>query len=241
MERFEAALEAGLRQLEQREGIGRLKEHGLHAVLKFYFQPDAAYHEVKTGNYVADCVADDRIVEIQTGRFYAMRGKLLALLADFAVTVVYPIQRRRRLIWINPETGERSPGRLSPKIGRFSDALPELYWVADAFDNPFFRLHLLLVDVDEHKLLNGYGIYKKLRATRVDRLPTAVGDELIIEGRAGLAALLPELAQPFTKKDFEKATGLKGRNGFNALKLLDTSHVVQRAGKKGNAILYEKV
>lgn len=96
-ERFAQACRQGKQALEQREGIGTLKERSLHAVLKYWFSPDEACHERKVGRYVADVFDGERVVEIQTGSAYRLQPKLEAFLPAYPVTVVLPLVRRKTL------------------------------------------------------------------------------------------------------------------------------------------------
>ncbi|MBS1328373.1 MAG: hypothetical protein HP041_10355, partial [Oscillospiraceae bacterium] len=43
---FERARLAGLLHLENRQGIGTLRERSLHAVLKYWADPDESHHEI---------------------------------------------------------------------------------------------------------------------------------------------------------------------------------------------------
>ena len=52
-----------------KKGIGTLSEKTLHSVLKNYFEPFSENHEIKIGNYVADIVGENGIIEIQTRQF----------------------------------------------------------------------------------------------------------------------------------------------------------------------------
>ena len=38
--------------LQGQNGIGTLREKTIHSVLKYYYAPDSAYHEIKIGSYV---------------------------------------------------------------------------------------------------------------------------------------------------------------------------------------------
>ena len=72
----EAKLRA-LLHLQDRSGIGTLGERSLHAVLKYWIEPDERRHEVKLPcGLVADIYDGERVVEIQTGSLYQLRGKL---------------------------------------------------------------------------------------------------------------------------------------------------------------------
>ena len=155
---FEQAKLSAMLQLQQRAGIGQYKEYSLHAVFKHLMQPDGSFHEQKIAGYVADAVDGDRIIEIQTGNFYGMSKKLSVFLREHPVTVVYPLIEHKRIVWVDPESGETAKPKLSPKKGRFTDALPELCWISDIIrDHGNFELWLVLVDVEEYRLTDGWG------------------------------------------------------------------------------------
>lgn len=100
-----------------RVGIGTLQEKTIHAVLKDYYAPDIAMQEVPVGGFVADICTGTEIIEIQTAHFDNMRKKLDCFLADYPVTVVYPIPQIKYLIWVDVETGECSKPRKSTVKG----------------------------------------------------------------------------------------------------------------------------
>lgn len=57
---------ADLCSREQKRGsIGLLGEKVLHAGLKFYFEPNSDFHEVKINGFVADICNAEGIIEIQ--------------------------------------------------------------------------------------------------------------------------------------------------------------------------------
>ena len=91
---------------EPEGGVGVLREKGIHAVLKRYYQPEAAAREVRVGRFVADAVSPDgSVLEVQTGRLAPLRRKLPALLDRYEVTVVHPLLRVRRVRAVDPQTG----------------------------------------------------------------------------------------------------------------------------------------
>lgn len=238
---FEEARERGLQALGQGAGIGTLRERSLHAVLKWLLMPDERYHEVPLNGYVADCFDGEQIIEVQTVGLHPLQKKLAALLLLYPVTVVVPIIREKRLIWTQPDSGETTTPRRSPKRGRFLDALPELFWLLELIPNERLTVRLWEVDVEEYRLLDGWGNGGKRGSHRAERLPTAVGDSLWLRTPADYAALLPPLPVPFTAADFAKATHLSGRRLWQAMKLLEELAIIRRVGKKGNAYLYARV
>ena len=96
-------------------GIGTYNEKTLHAVLKNFFEPDSAYHEIPVNNYIADIKNSDGIIEIQTSGFGTIRDRLEVFLSLSDVTVVYPIAAVKSLVWIDPETRAAESKRKSPR------------------------------------------------------------------------------------------------------------------------------
>lgn len=241
MTAFEEAKLAGLLQLQRRAGIGTLKERSLHAVLKYWVQPDDRCHEVPLDGFVADCFDGERVTEIQTGGFSHMDKKLTAFLPKYPVMIVYPVTRYKRLIWVDPETGETTPPRRSPKKGQLWDAFPELFWIATHIPHPGLTVRLVMVDIDEYRRLDGWGNGGKRGSHRAERLPLEIGDSRLLRTPADYAALLPaELPSPFTTADAGKLLRQKGRTLGRSVNFLYKIGAVERIGKQGNAYLYQR-
>lgn len=239
--RFEAAKNKIIGKARERTGIGTFQEKTVHAVLKNYYAPDENTHEVTVGNYVADIFDGESIWEIQNGNFYKIRAKLDAFLAQYPVTIVYPIPHYKWLIWIDEETGELSPKRKSPLTGNAYRAFPELYRIKSYLKNEKLRFIFPLVDMEEYRLLNGWSKDRKKGSRRYDRIPVGLFDEIMIETRADYLQFLPEeLPSPFTSKDFAKAAKIPVKTARNALHILAYLDLVEIAGKSGNAYLYQR-
>ena len=224
----------------QRLGIGTLSEKTVHAILKNYYEPDEDRQEIPIGNYVADIFAGGEIIEIQTRQFDKLRGKLSAFLPLYPVTIVYPIPREKWIIWINEETGELSGKRESPLKGSPYTVFPELYKIKSFLKDPHLRFKLVLLDMEEYKLLNGRGKNRKIRASRYDRIPTELVQELETERPEDFLQFVPpELEGPFTTKDFAKAARISQTLAQVTLNILYHMEAVARVGKKGNLYLYE--
>lgn len=221
------------------DGIGTLSEKTLHKILKKYYEPREEMQEISFMGYVCDVKNEEGIIEIQTGSFAPLYKKLKKLLSYSKVTLVHPIIAEKNLIWIDKETGEMTEPKRSPKKGRFSDVLPELYRLSDLLFSEGLTVRLLLITADEYKYLDGYGKDRKKRATKVERIPKRLLEEKDIKGLDDLKDLLPALPTPFTSKDFNKATRLKGRRAFFALKLVERLGVAEKCGKDKNAYLYK--
>lgn len=224
----------------QRFGIGTLSEKTVHAILKNYYEPDEDRQEIPIENYVADIFANGEIIEIQTGQFDKLRGKLKTFLPLYPVTIVYPIPREKWIIWIDEESGELSGKRKSPLKGSPYTVFPELYKIKAFLKDPHLRFRLVLLDMEEYKLLNGRGKSKKIRASRYDRIPTQLVQELEMERPEDFLQFVPlELDGQFTSKDFAKAAHIPLALAQTTLNILYHMATVARVGKKGNLYLYE--
>lgn len=222
-------------------GIGTLSEKTLHAVLKHYLEPDISRHEVKVGANVADILEDDGIVEIQTRNFFGLKKKFDALLADHPITVAYPIAHRKWLCWIDPETGEVTKRRKSPKTGSACDCFLELRWIVPYLKSEHLRFRILLIDLVEYRYLDGWSKDKKSGSTRCERVPEALYDEILIEKPEDFQKLMPEnLPEPFTSAEFSKAAHISIFAARTGLTILSSVGAVERCGKRGRAALYRK-
>lgn len=238
-EDFEAAKRKIIGVDRQRFGIGTLSEKTVHAILKNYYEPDEDRQEIPIENYVADIYADGEIIEIQTRQFDRMRGKLSAFLPLYPVTIVYPIPREKWIVWIDEESGELSKKRKSPMKGNPYTAFPELYKIKMFLKDPNLRLKLVLMDVEEYKLLNGWSKDKKRGASRHDRIPTELVEEVEINCLKDYMQFVPyELEEEFTSKEFAKAAHIHVSLAQIVLNILYHVGTVTRVGKRGSMYLY---
>lgn len=241
-QRFQAASEKIIGKKRQRQGIGTLSEKTVHAVLKEYLEPDVTCHEIPIEGCVADIFTGKEILEIQTRSFDKLRTKLERFLPICPVTVVFPIPHEKKLIWIDEETGELSKARKSPLTGSAYLAFPELYKIKTYLKSPNFHLKLILLDLEEYRLLNGWSRDKKKGSSRFDRIPSNIWDEMDFQEPRDFIQLIPyELQEPFTTADFAKAAKIRKPLSQTVLHILHYLELVERVGKKGNSYLYEVI
>jgi hypothetical protein len=224
-----------------RAGIGTLGEKTLHAILKHYLEPDDSRHEIRIGAFHADIFGPEGIQEIQTAGFGKLRPKLDAFLPLAHVTLVYPVARTKWVMWIDPDTGEVTKRHKSPKHGRLTDIFRELVRIKPYLTDPRLSLHILLMDVEEYRCLNGWSHNRKRGSTRFDRIPSAVAGECRIHLPDGLELLIPDgLPELFRSHDFAEATHMPLRDAQRAVNvLLSTSHF-HIVGKEGRCRLYSR-
>lgn len=224
-------------------GIGILQEKPLHATLKWWVDHNPDHHEVTLPcGRVADVYDGERVYEIQTGGFSPLRPKLEVLLPQYPVTVVHPIPRRKYLSWIHPDTGETTPTRKSPKVGDFAQSLRQLIYILPLLGHPNLTITLVMLDVEEQRIADGWSRDGKRGSHRAVLLPLSLEDTLTLRCPADYGALIPAaLPQEFTAAQFSKATRMQGRHLNGALKVLLDRGVLRREKKVGNAWIYERV
>lgn len=236
---FNEARERIIGKAHNDKGIGTLSEKTLHAVLKNYYEPDEDKHEVAIDGYYADIFNDSGIIEIQTRQLNRLRDKLAVFLEEYHVTVVYPCAYNKWLSWIDPDSGEVGNKRKSPKHYTEYDAFYELYKIKMFLKHPNLSVHLMLLDIEEYKLLNGWNYTKKRGATRYDRVPVGLRGITRLDRPEDYMQFVPiELEDEFTVREFACAAKLHEDTARLSLNILNHMDVVKRVGKKGNAYVY---
>ncbi len=229
--------------------IGTLSEKRLHAAVKYYICPDESCHEklveslggsdMKARRIVADILTDGQIVEVQTGGFYPLRDKIAWYFAntDHRVTVVHPVPAVKYLSWIDPQSGDiRSRNRVS-KRGRVKDVSRELYWLSDFVGDPRFSIRLLLLEIEEYRMADGWGKDGKRGSNRYERFPTALlGDVTLATADDYATYFLPsDLSEKdaegkmpvFTAAEYGRAVSVRGRPVYGVLHLLEKLGIVR--------------
>jgi hypothetical protein len=169
----------------------------------------------------------------------AMRAKLSCFLPQYPVRIVYPIPAQKWVVWVDPETGRTIKRNRSPLRGSFFHAFRELYRIRSFLRDPNLSLELLLIDMDEYRLLDGWSRDKKRGSHRYDRIPLRLQDRMLLTCPQDYMQFVPEdLPEPFTSAQFAGAVGFR-KDGFSTVLLLLTEMgAVERIGKKGNSYLY---
>lgn len=171
-----------------------------------------------------------------------LRRKLDTFLEHSPVTVVYPIASVKYLVWVDPVTGETTARRKSPRRGTPLDAFAELYKIKPYLRNPRLSICLLLMEIEEYRLKNGWSEDGKKGATRCERLPVALEETYLLRTRADYAALLPaDLPILFTSAELCSLTPQSRTLCQTALHVMHSIGAVKRVGKRSNAYLYRPI
>jgi hypothetical protein len=227
-----------------RKAIGTYMEKTLHKVIKRYYEPDTRYHEIEVGGYIADISRDNNITEIQTGNLSAMRVKLADYLSDGSigqVKVVYPLKAVKHLCWIDKKTGEMTTSTRSAKYYEIYSFYDEIYFIKNFIPDDRFILEIIMLEASELKYLDGWGKYKKNNATKIDVIPKSVINVRRFSGAGDYLELFPpeiRACERFTVKQLSKHSGVKGKPVYSFLNVMLELKLIERTGKKGNAVIY---
>jgi hypothetical protein len=223
-------------------GIGQLRERGLHAALKAWYARPGDQLEARVGGYVVDITRGNLLIEIQTGSFAAVRDKLLALTAAYAVRLVYPIAVAKWIVHIDAETGEVKSRRKSPRRGQLADLFDELVYLPTLMQQPNLSLEVTLVHADELRCADGRGSWRRQGVSIVDHALVEVLDQALFESPRDLLRLLPEaLPEPFTNRELAVAAGLRRRTAQRMTYCLRKLDLLADAGRRGRERLFQRV
>ena len=239
--RFDKATREALTSEHRRSGIGTLGERTLHLILKSFFEPDTSCHEQKLGRYIADIINENGVAEIQTRTFGNLRHKLTAFSKEYPVNVVYPIASTKHISWLDPESGELTARRKSPKRGQAWDILRELYALRPIMPLSNVTFTLVFMDMDDFRLLDGWSRDKKRGSSRYERIPTALCDIVTIRELSDYQVLIPDsLGKSFTAAEYARAANMTPRTAGYAVRTLVTLGIIQHTETKGKAFVYTR-
>ena len=223
-------------------GIGRYNEKKMHAALKRFVCAREECYEIDMGQrYVADILCDGEIYEIQTGSLYPLTKKIAYYLDHTYchVTVVHPLARRKKVIWIDPSTGATTaPSRYSYAEG-LRDALAETVYISEAIATGRVGIWFLFLEEEEYRFLDGYGRDKKRGSSRFERVPVALIDELALSRPEDYAEFLTDevpRGRDFTAAEFARAMKIRGtRDLYRCLIALVNIGVLEKGEKQGRS------
>ncbi len=220
--------------------IGTLKEKSLHAELKSWFKIPGDKIETKIDGYIIDIVRGELLIEIQTQNFSAIRKKLENLLKRHRIRLIYPIVQKKWIICLDQNGVQVAKRRLSPKHNSFVNLFEELIWIPHIILNSNLTIEVLIVHVEEIKLNDGKGSWRRKGWSIIDRKLVNIVDQKRFQEPADFLTLIPKnLKLPFT--NFELSKALKKSIGL-ARKMtycLRKNRLLKVIGKKGKAFLFD--
>ncbi|MGD2252837.1 MAG: hypothetical protein PVF70_07985 [Anaerolineales bacterium] len=221
--------------------IGTLNEQSLHADLKAWYAEPGDQFEVAIEGFVVDIVRGDRLVEIQTRNFSAIRHKLAKLLQSHDVRLVHPMTSHKWILKLPTEQDHASRRRKSPKRCGFVHVFDELVSIPRLITHPGFSIELVLIHEEEIRRSDGGRSWRRRGWSTCGRRLLKVTSWCLLETPADLMVLLPVgLDEPFTTSDLARATQKPLRLAQRMAYCLREVGSLIVVGKHGNAFLYAR-
>lgn len=225
----------------QRYNIGTYKEKKLHIILKKYFEENTDYHEVPINGYIADICRDGVITEIETSGFSGLNNKLAAYLPEYKVRLVYPLAHVKYISWIDPQDGQITSRKKSPKKENIYSALFEAVRILPHIKNENLTILVPYLEMDEYRLLTGWSRDRKKGSDRYERIPI---DLLKIEELSSdydyIRHIPNDCTANFTRADFAESAHISLREAGGILRVYTERGLLSQTGKKGRAFLYSR-
>jgi hypothetical protein len=226
---------------ETRPIIGTLNEKPLHAALKTLLAKPTDKLEVEVEGYVADILRDDLIIEIQTRSFSKIRKKLINLLDQYSVQLVYPIPSEKWIIKVEQDGETQISRRKSPKRGVVEDIFTELVSFPSLIQESNFSVEVLLTQEEEIRKYEPNRAWRRKGWVTQERRLLDVIDRMHLCNPRDFAALLPESIQDeFTSTDLASAMNQRSRLGGQMAYCLREMDAIKVVGKRGRAYLYSR-
>lgn len=188
--------------------------------------------------FVADVVRDDRIVEVQTGGFGALKRKLPKLLTQHRITLVHPIASVRTIVKITDDGETR---RKSPKRGSLFDVFAELVYIPTLLDNPNLEIDVVMIEEEELRVFDGKkGRRRKGWVVVGRRLVDVVETHTLSSTAQVFESMAGDLPGEFTTADLASAMSSRRAVGQQAAYCFRAAGVAEICGKQGNALIYRR-
>jgi hypothetical protein len=218
--------------------IGVLTEGALHAAVKTLLAEPGDRLEVPVDRFVIDLLrADGELVEVQTGGFGPLGGKLDALLDDHRMRIVYPVAAERRIIRVD-EHGEVLSSRRSPKRATAAAVFDRLVAFPTLLLHPNLTIEVLLLREDHIRRPTPTTTRRRTRDPGERRLVDVL-DRITLRTRDDVLAALPDLPrEPFTTRELAAVLGCGTLLAQRTLYCLRAIGIVEPAGKRSRAPLH---
>jgi hypothetical protein len=218
--------------------IGILNESTIHAQLKELYLVPGASSEARIGSYFVDVLLPDNgIVEIQTGSFAKIQHKLMHLLEDRAVRLVFPLAAEKKIVMLDPDLKQVLSSRKSPLKKTVYDAAWELVHISKVLSHPRFSLEIIFTREEEIRRKDGKGSRWRKGISIMDRQLKAVIGRIRFDKPDDYASvfLSQELPDRFTNRALAEIISVPlstARQITYFLRSLDVIKVVEKQGKE---------
>jgi len=216
-----------------------MTEYSLHSEIKDWYMVSGDELEVKVEGFIVDILRGKLLIEIQIGNFSAVKKKLIKLLLNNQVRLVYPIAKLKWVVHVS-RSGEFVRRRKSPKKGKLIDLFYELVHIPSLIGDRNFSLEVLLIEEEELRCNDGRGSWRRRGVSVKDRKLLNVFDRIVFEDSQVFLEFLPkELDGCFTNKVLALKLGISIRLAQKITYCLRKMGTISIAGKKRNELLFQ--
>jgi hypothetical protein len=216
-----------------------MTEYSLHSEIKEWYMVSGDELEAKVEDFIIDIFRGKLLIEIQTGNFSAIKRKLIKLLLNNQVRLVYPIAKLKWIVHLS-KSGEFVRRRKSPKKGKLTDLFYELVYMPRFIKDGNFSLEVLLIEEEEVRCNDGKGSWRRRGVSITDRKLLNVFDRIVFEDSRDFLELLPkELDGHFTNKVLASKLGISIRLAQKITYCLRKMGAISIAGKKRSEFLFQ--
>jgi len=226
---------------EEEKGINIDNEHTLHNQLKDWYSKPGDRLETKVDGFIIDILRGKTCIEVQTGNFSAIRNKLRKLTKDRKVVLIHPIAVEKWIVQLD-YNGEENSRRRSPKRGRLLDVFDQLVYMPDLIRRSNFTLCVFMVKIDELRVRDGKGSWRRGGVSIVDRRLLEVVDEIHLKEPADYLDFMPDdLEENFTNRSLGERIAVTPNKSRKITYTLRAAGLIEQVGKSGNAHLFRIV
>jgi hypothetical protein len=216
-----------------------MTEYSLHSEIKDWYKISGDELEVKVKDFRIDILRDKLLIEIQTGNFTSIKKKLLKLLLNNQVRLVYPIAKLKWIVHVS-RLGEFVRRRKSPKKGKLLDLFHELVHAPSLIKDRNFSLEVLLIKEEELRCYDGRGSWRRRGVSVKDRKLLRVFERFVFEDSRDFLGFLPEeLDEYFTNEVLALKLGISIGLARKITYCLRRMGAISIAGKKRNELLFQ--
>ncbi|MDR0657313.1 MAG: hypothetical protein LBG22_13460 [Treponema sp.] len=222
--------------------IGTERESSLHRALKYRYAGETGQTEYELENYVCDVyTGGGEALEIQTGSFGPLDGKLHSLCRLSPVRIIHPVVIHKYIELYDTE-GNLIRGRKSNRSGSIWDLFKNLLYAPELPLLPSLAIELALIDVKEKRVDDGKGSWRRRGASIRDRELLAWHESIELKHVSDYRRFVPFAPKTeFTVRDLAKQARIQAPLAGKTLYVLNKIGIVKRVGKQGRALLYSQV
>ena len=216
-----------------------MTEYSLHSEIKNWYMVSGDELEVKVEDFIIDILRGKLLIEIQTQNFSAVKKKLIKLLLNNQVRLVYPIAKLKWIVHVS-RSSEFVRRRKSPKQGKLTDLFYELVYTPSLIKDKNFSLEVLLIEEEELRCNDGSGSWRRRGVSVKGRKLLNVFDRIVFEDCRDFLEFLPkELDRYFTNKVLALKLGISIKLAQKITYCLREMGAISIAGKKSNELLFQ--